>query len=293
MAQPLQKQKRKHHETSTSTGPPSKRKATTRQGHEQVEYPSVNELKKRIRNAKRLLSRDDLPADSRIVQERALKGFEKELQAEVKRRQRKEMISRYHFVRFLERKSATKELNRFLRREKELLNADGDTNEAELKSVAQKIHVARVNLNYTIYYPLTEKYISLYAEQQQQKKQKRQKNKPSLSPKDEEGGEARPNQTTSDNDGTRSATSNDTPKPEMWYVIEKYMNEEGGEKALGLLREGELDNSASASRGDAGVGDRGREEGKNGKGTVEEDAGMGDLEGSDDGDGSDGGFFEE
>lgn len=101
MAQPLQKQKRKHAETSPSTGPPSKRKASSRQGREQVEYPSVNELKKRIRNAKRLLSRDDLPADSRIVQERALQGFEKELQDEVRRRERREMISRYHFVRFL------------------------------------------------------------------------------------------------------------------------------------------------------------------------------------------------
>ena len=130
-------------------------------------------------------------------------------------------------------------MNRLLRREKEL-TADGDTDKTELEAVAQKVHIARVNLNYTIYYPLTEKYISLYAEQQQQKKQKKQKNKPSPSPNDEEG-EGRPDQSTSEDDGTKSGTSNEGPKPEVWYVIEKYMKEEGGEKALGLLREGELD----------------------------------------------------
>lgn len=64
-------------------------------------YPSVNELKRRIRDVKRLLNRVDLPADARVVQERALVGYEKELQDELNRRQKSEMISRYHFVRFL------------------------------------------------------------------------------------------------------------------------------------------------------------------------------------------------
>lgn len=64
-------------------------------------YPSVNELKKRIRDVKRLLNKADLPADARIVQERALSGYEKELEDELKRRDRSKMIKKYHFVRFL------------------------------------------------------------------------------------------------------------------------------------------------------------------------------------------------
>lgn len=64
-------------------------------------YPSVNELKKRIRDAKRLLNKPDLPVDARIVQERALKGYEQDLEDETKRRERSAMIKKYHFVRFL------------------------------------------------------------------------------------------------------------------------------------------------------------------------------------------------
>jgi hypothetical protein len=62
---------------------------------------SVNELKRRIRDVKRLLTRGDLPPDARIVQERALAGYEKDLKEETEKRKRSEMIKKYHFVRFL------------------------------------------------------------------------------------------------------------------------------------------------------------------------------------------------
>lgn len=65
------------------------------------QYPSINELKKRIRDVKRLLSKVDLPADARVVQERALAGYEKDLENETERRDRSAMIKKYHFVRFL------------------------------------------------------------------------------------------------------------------------------------------------------------------------------------------------
>lgn len=62
---------------------------------------SVNDLKRRIRDVKRLLSRANLSPEARIIQERALKGYEKDLKDEQDRRQRSEMIKKYHFVRFL------------------------------------------------------------------------------------------------------------------------------------------------------------------------------------------------
>jgi hypothetical protein len=68
---------------------------------EEKEYPSINDLKKRIRDVKRLLNKQNLPADARIVQERALAGYEEDLAEETARRERSSMISKYHFVRFL------------------------------------------------------------------------------------------------------------------------------------------------------------------------------------------------
>lgn len=70
-------------------------------GRNEKEYPSVNELKKRIRDVKRLLNKKDLPADARVLQERALAGYEQDLDEELARRERSHMIKKYHFVRFL------------------------------------------------------------------------------------------------------------------------------------------------------------------------------------------------
>jgi hypothetical protein len=65
------------------------------------EYPSINDLKKRIRDVKRLLNKVDLSADARILQERALAGYEQDLADETTRRERSSLIKKYHFVRFL------------------------------------------------------------------------------------------------------------------------------------------------------------------------------------------------
>jgi rRNA-processing protein Efg1 len=63
---------------------------------------SINDLKRRIRDVKRLLARHaDLLPEARIVQERALAGYERDLEGEQERRARSEMIKKYHFVRFL------------------------------------------------------------------------------------------------------------------------------------------------------------------------------------------------
>lgn len=65
------------------------------------EFPSINDLKKRIRDVKRLLNKKDLSADARILQERALAGYEQDLVDETERRERSSIITKYHFVRFL------------------------------------------------------------------------------------------------------------------------------------------------------------------------------------------------
>ena len=99
--------KRKHNaiaQSHFSSRPQNSKKpkhSQSQSGETTTDHPSINDLKRYIRNAKRVLSKTDLPADARIVQERALAGYEGELAEESRRRQRSEMIRRYHFVRFL------------------------------------------------------------------------------------------------------------------------------------------------------------------------------------------------
>lgn len=74
-------------------GPPKLRK--------QAHASSVNAVKKRIRDVTRLLSRsEDLPADVRIENERALAAYQQELTAADEEKTRQRMIKKYHMVRF-------------------------------------------------------------------------------------------------------------------------------------------------------------------------------------------------
>lgn len=74
-------------------GPPKIRK--------QVHASSVNAVKKRIRDVTRLLARsEDLPADVRLENERALAAYQQELNAADEEKTRQRMIKKYHMVRF-------------------------------------------------------------------------------------------------------------------------------------------------------------------------------------------------
>lgn len=111
-------------------------------------------------------------------------------------------------------------MNRLLRREKEQ-----DLDAKRKARLSQKIHDARVNLNYTIYYPLTEKYISLYP---------KSKDRP-----EEAGAES-----ASEPDTKKEEKVQDGAKPPLWPVVEKCM-EEG---SLDLLREGKLNIGADGQK---------------------------------------------
>lgn len=113
----------------------------------------------------------------------------------------------------IDRKTANKQLNRFLRHEK-----DDKLDSKKKASLERKIHAARVNLNYTIYYPLTEKYISLY---------------PKSKGKTSDDAAA---DTGSESDGQNKKDQAEGEKPALWAVVEKCMEE----KTLDLLREGKL-----------------------------------------------------
>lgn len=71
--------------------------------HHHHDGPSVNELKTKIRDIKRLFAKklEDLPADVRVTKERELTGYQRDLEKAELKRHRSKMIQKYHFVRFL------------------------------------------------------------------------------------------------------------------------------------------------------------------------------------------------
>ncbi|KAL4925609.1 Efg1 domain-containing protein [Aspergillus undulatus] len=211
-------------------------------GAEAKEYPSINDLKRRIRDSKRLLNKPDLPADKRIIQERALAGYEKELADEERRRERSRMIKKYHFVRFLDRKTATKEVTKLTKKHAELSadeTLDDQTKQRKLAKLDAHLHTAKVNLNYTIYYPLTEKYVSIYAE-----KKKGGGSRGHIDGTEDSDDETQTRNQAKNASGRRPSASSSTNasttpgsgSQAMWLAVQKCM-EEG---TLDLLREGKL-----------------------------------------------------
>ena len=67
----------------------------------QAHASSVNAIKKRIRGVTRRLERaEDLPADVRVDDERALAAYQQDLAAADAEKTRQKMIKKYHMVRF-------------------------------------------------------------------------------------------------------------------------------------------------------------------------------------------------
>lgn len=144
---------------------------------------SINRLKKRIRDTTRVLNHSDkLPAGVRIEKERALAGYQHDLAQVASKKERQQMIKKYHMVRFFgqyacgiicsvmsltltlelpERQRATRILKRL---KKNLSSTTVGTREYE--NLQSDIHNAEVDLNYAMYHPLDEKYQSLYPPEQ-------------------------------------------------------------------------------------------------------------------------------
>lgn len=62
---------------------------------------AINPIKAKIRDVTRLLKRsDNLPAGVRTEKERALAGYEQDLQQAQAEKRKQQMISKYHMVRF-------------------------------------------------------------------------------------------------------------------------------------------------------------------------------------------------
>lgn len=112
----------------------------------------VNPIKSRIRSLNRLLQhKENLPADVRLNHERELKSCEYDLAQAESQQRKKDLIGKYHMVRFFERRKAERRLKKLERRAKE--------GEADLD---EQIHEAKVDLNYSMYHPLDMVYSALW-----------------------------------------------------------------------------------------------------------------------------------
>ncbi|KAL8924780.1 MAG: hypothetical protein Q9208_003870 [Pyrenodesmia sp. 3 TL-2023] len=126
---------------------------------------SVNALKSKIRDVRRVLEHaQKLPLDVRIEKERALAGYSQDLEKAENEKETQRMIKKYHMVRFFERLSERQKATRNLKKLRtRSVSAIPDT--PEFENLAHQVHCAEVDLNYTLYHPLAEKYIGIFPRQ--------------------------------------------------------------------------------------------------------------------------------
>lgn len=186
-------------------------KKSPRRNMEPSGHKSINPLKSKIRDLERLLTRSEhLPVGVRIEKERALAGYKQDLEQAIRGKQRQHMISKYHKVRFFERQKATRALRKV---QKQLAHDPDQKNEDQPPTAS--LHAAQVDVNYTIYYPLTEKYVGLFPLEKRAS--------------DKSGSQSTETEEAVSIEGERR-------RPPMWAVVERCMEQ----RTLDQLREGKL-----------------------------------------------------
>lgn len=131
-------------------------------------------IRKKMRDITRLLQRDNLAADMRIANERALKTLKLELQKIQGDQKERKLAQKYHKVRFFERKKA---IRFYMKSKKNLESFETQLAEAEkkddkeavkelkkqLKKEKRVFRHSQIDLAYVLNFPKNEKYIALYA----------------------------------------------------------------------------------------------------------------------------------
>lgn len=228
---------------------------------------NLNETKKRARNIERQLrGAKKLPADKRNDLERELAHLKRKVVDTEEGKRTKKIISKYHMIRFYEKQKA----DRLVKQLKKQIASTED--EEQLEKLKHHLHIAETDSLYANYFPLREKYVSLYSAVLKDTS-------------DAQSAEEAKAEAKSSNLAARSLNSE---RPEFWSVIEKAAAE--GQPALQALRDRK---PASETRDQPGkeTASRSKNEGKTESKksskhkAVEENP-------DDSGDESDGGFFE-
>ncbi|KAF4454590.1 hypothetical protein F53441_2933 [Fusarium austroafricanum] len=115
--------------------------------------------KKRTRTIERLLNRNqELPANVRNDLERELGALKTTVSDKSFQKLRSAMISKYHMVRFFERKKASRLAKQLRKKIEQTQSTETD----EIEALQRDLHVAEVDEAYTQHFPHAETYISLY-----------------------------------------------------------------------------------------------------------------------------------
>ena len=139
----------------------------------------------RMHSLRNVISHGGLPPNIQIEKERELAALIFDQQKDKLKAESSQMISRYHKVRFFERKKAERKVKQLTSQWEKLstaqISSDGDGIEGDpsgeetrlsaekakqlrIQEINQQIRDAQVDLNYAIYSPLSEKYISIFAD---------------------------------------------------------------------------------------------------------------------------------
>ncbi|KAF9874075.1 rRNA-processing protein efg1 [Colletotrichum karsti] len=210
---PSSENNEEHASKRSKTGPDAtKRKHKAKEG-------TTAWNKTRARTIRRLLqSGKEVPATVRNDLEQELEALSERVEEHDFKKKRSQMIQKYHMVRFFERKKAERLLKQLRKKIAQ------STDEEEKKRLEAEAHVAEVDVAYARFFPLMERYESLYP------------NKDKDASKD------------GDDDETKEEKSDEKPfkqpkalralhaeRPKMWATIEKTLP--GGESALYRLRD--------------------------------------------------------
>ncbi|KAI1384609.1 uncharacterized protein F4822DRAFT_415706 [Hypoxylon trugodes] len=122
-----------------------------------VKPSSINWVKKRARTIeRRFKTGQNMPANIQNDLERELAHHQQKIEEIADEKRRKQMIKKYHMVRFFERKKA----DRLAKQIKSQLKRA--TDEKEIEKLQADLHKAEIDSIYTRFFPHRERYISLY-----------------------------------------------------------------------------------------------------------------------------------
>lgn len=123
-------------------------------------------IKKKIRDIERLLKKQNVPANIRIDNERALKALNVELTSKQQDNKTQKIAKKYHMVRFFERKKALRKLKQARKALQEVLESG---ERKDIKKARKVVRHSEIDVAYVVLFPKAEKYISLYPNHQPEK----------------------------------------------------------------------------------------------------------------------------
>ncbi|KAI1854559.1 hypothetical protein JX266_000677 [Neoarthrinium moseri] len=118
---------------------------------------NLNWVKKRARTIeRRFRTGQNLPADAKNDMERELVHHKQKIAEAEEEKKTKQMIKKYHMVRFFERKKA----DRLAKQIEKQIEQSKDPE--EIKKLKDDLHIAQIDSLYAKFFPYRERYVSLY-----------------------------------------------------------------------------------------------------------------------------------